>query len=102
MVFFALFTQPRAIEEDGCRRLERTRVEMPIVGREQPGPSQHVAVTNRLNDGGAVIVASGFDGNASALDEIKAIRQFSFPKDYLAGRELGQHSHFSQEFQKLR
>src|ERR1043166_250070 len=46
MVLLARLAQPRAVEENGGSALHRARVEVPIVRRGKPGPTEDVPGSN--------------------------------------------------------
>ena len=56
----------RAAEDDGARRLDGPCLQVPGKWREQPGPAQHIAGTEGLDDGRAVGWFVRLQGNLAA------------------------------------
>ena len=57
-ILLAFVAQASAVEGRRPDRSERLRVEVPAIGREEPGPAQHLATFERLDGHGA---ASGHE-----------------------------------------
>ena len=60
MVLVAILAQPGAVEKDGFDRLQRPRIKMPVIGRKEPRPAQHVAGADRLDGDRGLVFAVGF------------------------------------------
>ena len=74
-VLFRRHQQIRAVQHDGRCRLQGPRLKVPRERWEQPRPAQHVTSDKRLDEDAAIRRLVRFDGDASALDEVKLIRR---------------------------
>jgi hypothetical protein len=78
VVLFAVFPQNRAVEKDGCGRLDCARGEMPDVWGKHPRPSEQISGANRFYHQRLVKAAHGFEHYLAGLDQVKSIRELAF------------------------
>jgi hypothetical protein len=91
MVFFAVFPQNRALEEDGTGWLDGAGGELPDVWRKHPRPSEQISSANRFYHQRFTNAAPAFDHDLASLDQVTPIREFPFTQDRLSRFELSCH-----------
>lgn len=98
VVLFAHFAEARPIEEHDFGGLNGAGIEMKIIGREKPRPTENVPCPDGLDEG-AFALRLRLNGDFSFEDEVKAIGWIAFAKDGVAGIEAGAHGTFGEGFE---
>lgn len=96
MVAIAFLAQAAAVEKNSLGGLFGNGVEVPVIRGEKPGPAEDVAGSDDL-DAGWASITTGFEGDGSADDEMKAIGGFAGFDHQIAGGETGLHGTFRQD-----
>jgi hypothetical protein len=81
-VFVVMPTQNIAIEEDRSRGFDRTRIEVPSVRREKPGPTQRFAVPDDVGSDRPMFHYRAFQRDSSTLNKVETMCWFARPKNY--------------------
>src|SRR5262245_26667494 len=70
---------------------------MPIVGREQPGPTQDIPRSDRLQFNRVSQFGMSFETHLALLNQIKEVGNVSFSKNDLIRFKAREHSALSQD-----
>src|SRR5262249_54819211 len=85
VILLAFLTQPFAIEGNSSDRIHRSRVKLPAVRRQEPGPADHLAGPHGLHDCLARNRARP-DFDMAGLDQVEGLGGLAFTGKILAGR----------------
>ncbi len=85
VVGFALRAQAISVELDRAHLLDRARVELPLVGRIEPRPSQDLARVDGLNPVRAAAGYVDLQRNPAGPDQVRSIGFIALPEQKLAG-----------------
>src|SRR5258706_3117793 len=99
MIGRAFLAEPGSVKEDAFGRNERQCVKVPVKGREQPRPAEHISIADDLNRDGVAIVFWRFEKHLALLNEVEAVSDFTFSEDALTGVKLGLHRSFAEDFE---
>lgn len=97
VVGFAFLAQGRAIEEDRVGGLDGAGIEVPVVGRKEPGPAEHVTGADGFDGDVGAIDAGGEEFDFAAEDEVETVGGIAFAEDDFARLESGEQGAFAQE-----
>src|SRR3990170_748589 len=87
VILLALVPQTLPIQGDGARQFRGPGVEVPAVGRKEPGPSQHVPLVDRLDRHAPARGNRHLQRHRPVADEVEGIRLLTFLEDVLAAVE---------------
>ena len=86
VVGLALAAQALAVERDGARRLDRARVEHPVVGRDEPRPAEDVARAERLHDERRAPRRGDLERHPALAEEEELVRLLARPEEEVRRR----------------
>src|SRR5437773_12472068 len=72
---FGLGAEASSIQKDRGGWLQCAGIKMPVKRREQPGPSQHVPIADRLNWNRLAVRLREFKKHRAVLDQVKTTCQ---------------------------
>src|SRR5512143_870274 len=69
VILFAFCAKTLSVERDRSRHLNRSRIEAPMIRRDQPGPTENLAVFQSLNCQAAATRRENFEGDLSLTNQ---------------------------------
>jgi len=95
VIFLAFGSQALAIQGNGAGDLHGPAIKMPIIGRNQPRPTDDLSLCNRLNRERASFSAVNLQRDLAVADDIKLVGFITFTKEpmvryFMDGNRAGQ------------
>src|SRR5574341_301496 len=102
VVVFTFCAQAFSIQSNGARQLDRPRIKMPKVRRNQPRPTEYLARTQRLHGDRSALRGKNFHRDFAVANDVKLIRLLAFAAEKLSGVEAHVRGAADDELQMMR